>query len=265
MRVATPNRFRLVALAAAALLSWAAPAAGQNSRAEIEAIVKDYLEKNPEQVQRIVRDYLAKNPDVVREALTELLRRQMAAKTPVDRAAAVRSNAALLFDSPRHVVIGNPKGDVTLVEFFDYNCGYCKNARGDKLALIEGDPNLRVVLKELPLLGPGSVDAARVAIAVRLQDRSGEKYLAFHQRMLMLRGQATKESAIAVAREIGIDIGKLDKDMAGEEVRLALEENAQLARAISINGTPSYVVGEQVVIGAAGIQVLKSRIAAARK
>ena len=109
---------------------------------------------------------------------------------------------------------GNPQGDVTFVEFFDYNCGYCKRAMDDMFALMKSDPKLKVVLKEFPVLGPGSVEAARVAVAVRMQDKTGKKYMDFHQKLLSGRGQADKARALAVAKEVGLDVARIERDMA---------------------------------------------------
>jgi protein-disulfide isomerase len=255
----------IAAIVLAALAN--AGAQAQQSRAEIEAIVKEYLAKNPDEVQRIVRDYLMKNPDVLQEALTELIKRraQPSAAAPADKAAAIKSNAKLLFDSPRQVTLGNPRGDVTLVEFLDYNCGFCKRALPDMLALIADDKNLKVVIKEWPVLGPGSNEAARVAVAVRMQDAGGAKYLAFHRILMGERGPANRQRAIAAAEQAGLDTARLEKDLASAEVGQTIEESVRLAGALGLRGTPAYVVGDAVVPGAVGLATLRDRIAAARK
>jgi protein-disulfide isomerase len=162
-------------------------------------------------------------------------------------------------------VVGNPDGDVTLVEFFDYNCGYCKRALPDLMGLMKDDPKLRVVLKEFPVLGPGSVEAAQVAVAVRMQDKGGKKYLDFHQRLLGGRGQADKAKALAAAKDAGLDMARLEKDMASDEVRANIDENFKLAEALGLNGTPSYVIGREVVVGAVGAAALKEKVEEARK
>src|SRR5262249_42887025 len=142
-------------------------------------------------------------------------------KAAANRSAAVVSNAALLFSSP-HQVLGNPRGDITLVEFFDYSCGFCKRALTDMLALMKDDQNFRVVLKELPILGPGSTEAARVSIAVRMQDLGGAKYLAFHRELLTATEPVTKERALAAAASQGLDMERLERDMASDEVKATL-------------------------------------------
>ena len=155
-----------------------------------------------------------------------------------------------MLNSARQVTVGNPDGDVTLVEFFDYNCGYCKRALGDMLEMMKADPKLRVVLKEFPVLGKGSAEAAQVAIAVRMQDTDGSKYLGFHRALLGARGPSDRRSALAAAAEAGLDVARLESDMVSDEVRLTMEENMRLARALGISATPSYVIGDDVVIGA---------------
>ncbi len=135
--------------------------------------------------------------------MAELEKRQTAADAEKHQAA-VKELAATIFNSPRQVTLGNPQGDVTVVEFFDYNCGYCKRAMGDMLELIKGDGKLKFVLKEFPVLGEGSMQAAQVAVAVRMQDKTGgKKYLEFHQKLLSGRGSIDKARALAVAKEVG--------------------------------------------------------------
>jgi protein-disulfide isomerase len=215
------------------------------------------------EIERIIREYLIKNPEVLQEAIAELEKKQATAEAEKNKAA-IKDNAAMLFNSPRQVVIGNPQGDVTFVEFFDYNCGFCKRAMSDMLDLMKQDSNLRVVLKEFPVLGPGSVDAAKVSTAVRMQDKSGKKYLEFHQKLLTGRGQADKARALAVAKEVGLDVARIERDMASEEARLSLEESFTLAEKLGLNGTPSYVIANDVVVGAVGLAALKEKVNAAR-
>jgi protein-disulfide isomerase len=214
-------------------------------------------------IEHIIREYLVSHPEVLQEAMAELEKRTAEAETAKHQAA-VKTNAQEIFNSSRQVVLGNPKGDVTMVEFFDYNCGYCKHAMNDMLTLLKTDPNLRVVLKEFPVLGPGSVDAAKVAAAARLQDKSGKKYLEFHTKLLGGRGQADKAHALAVAKDVGFDVAKIEKDMGGDEVRAQIEESFKLADALGLNGTPSYVVGKDVVVGAVGLDALKQKINSSR-
>ena len=215
------------------------------------------------EIETIVRNYLIAHPEVLEEAMAELNKRQAAAEAEKHEAS-VAQNSDTIFNSPRGVVLGNKDGDVTFVEFFDYNCGYCKRAMADMLDLLKSDSKLKVVLKEFPVLGQGSVEAAQVAIAVRMQDPSGKKYLDFHQKLLGGRGPADKARAIAAAKDAGLDVGRIEKDLASPEVRATIEENFKLAEAMGMNGTPSYVIGKQIVVGAVGLDGLKEKIGVAR-
>src|SRR3954454_23936788 len=240
------------ALFALAMFGAAAPASADSfsdvQRTDIEAIVKNYLVTHPE---------------VLEEAMAELSKRQATAETQKHEAS-IAKNSEAIFNSPRGVTIGNKDGDVTFVEFFDYNCGYCKRAMTDMLDLMKADPKLKVVLKEFPVLSQGSVEAAQVAVAVRMQDPSGKKYLDFHQKLLGGRGAADKARALQAAKEAGLDVAKIEKDIGSAEVRTTIEENFKLAEAMGMNGTPSYVIGKQIVVGAVGVDSLKEKIAVAR-
>jgi protein-disulfide isomerase len=217
-----------------------------------------------QEIGAIVKEYLLANPEVMQDVMAEMEKRQQAAENEKHRAA-VAENKATLFSSPHQVVLGNPQGNVTMVEFFDYNCGFCKRAMSDMFDLIKTDSNLKFVLKEFPVLGEGSVEAARVAVAARMQDTTGKKYVEFHQKLLGARGAADKMRALAVAKEVGFDMARIEKDMNSDEVKKTIDENLKLAEALGVNGTPSYVVGEEVVIGAVGIDTLREKIAAERK
>ncbi len=214
-------------------------------------------------IETIVRSYLIAHPEVLEEAMAELSKRQSVAEAEKHEAS-VAKNADIIFNSPRGVTLGNKDGDVTFVEFFDYNCGYCKRAMTDMLELMKADPKLKVVLKEFPVLGPGSVEAAQVAVAARMQDPGGKKYLDFHQKLLGGRGQADKAHAMAVAKDAGFDMARMEKDLASPEVRATLAENFKLAEDMGMNGTPSYVIGKQVVVGAIGVDGLKEKVGIAR-
>jgi protein-disulfide isomerase len=247
-----PTMMRLAGATAVAVLLLAAPLAAD----EFSGTQKD-------EIERIIKDYIISHPEVLQEAIAELDKRQATADAEKAKVA-VASNAETIFNSTRQVVLGNPKGDVTMVEFFDYNCGFCKRAMADMMEMLKDDPKLKVVLKEFPVLGPGSVEAAKVAVAVRMQDKTGKKYLEFHQKLLGGRGQADKARAIAVAKEVGMDMTRLDKDMASEEIKASIDESLKLAETLGLNGTPSYVVGGDIVIGAVGLDALRIKVAMAR-
>ncbi len=243
----------LIAVAAAMLAIAALPARAQS-----------FSDTQRSDIERIVKDYLVAHPEVLQEVIDALEKRQSDADATKHREG-VKQHSQALFYSPRQVTIGNRQGDVTLVEFFDYNCGYCKRALSDMLNLMKEDPKLRVVLKEFPVLGPGSVEAAQVAVAVRMQDPTGKKYLEFHQKLLGGRGQADRAHALAVAKEIGLDMARIEKDMTGDEAKATLEENMRVAEALGLNGTPSYVIGTEVVVGAVGLAALKEKVGTARQ
>ena len=226
------------AIVAGLLLFAPRPSHAQDLRGEIDGIIKDYLASHPDEVGEIVKDYMIRHPEAVGQIITELLKHRPAVSasagaaavahapsTSPEASAAIASNAKQLFSSPHQVTFGNPNGDVTLVEFFDYSCGFCKRALPDMLTLLKDDPKLKIVLKEFPILGPGSADAARVAVAVRMQDPDGKKYLAFHQALLGSPGPASKEKALAAAKDQGFDMARLEQDMASDEVKTTISED----------------------------------------
>jgi protein-disulfide isomerase len=244
----------LTAAAFAAVFALALP---QASRAD------DVSAAQRGEIETIVHDYLIGHPEVLQEAMAELEKRQAAAESEKHKSA-VKEHAQALFSSADQVTLGNPNGNVTFVEFFDYNCGYCKHAMSDMLTLMKDDPNLKVVLKEFPVLGPGSVEAARVAVAVRMQDKSGKKYLEFHQKLLGGRGAADNARALAVAKEVGLDMDRLQKDMKSPEIEATLQQDFKLAEALGLNGTPSYVIGDDVIVGAIGLKGLQEKVNTSR-
>jgi protein-disulfide isomerase len=215
------------------------------------------------EIESIVHTYLLEHPEVLREVSVELEKRQRVEEADL-RGRAIADNKQILFDSPFQAVIGNPKGKVTLVEFFDYNCGYCKRALSDLVSLIKEDPELRVVLKDFPVLGPNSVEAAQVASAARKQI-SGDKFFEFHQKLLMTHGPVGREQALAVAKEMGLDMDRLQKDMKDPSIHVGVEEIMKLADALALTGTPSYVVGDEAVVGAVGLAELKTKVDAVGK
>jgi len=249
---------RLPALASVAVLALAAA---------LPARAQDFSSAQKSAIEKIIKDYLVEHPEVLQDAMTALEKKQQLAEAEKAKSA-IKDHSDAIFNSPFQVTLGNPQGDVTFVEFFDYNCGYCKRAMADMMTLMDKDPKLKVVLKEFPVLGPGSVEAARVAVAVRMQDKSGKKYLEFHQKLLGGRGQADKARALAVAKDVGLDIARIEKDMKSEEATAAINESMKLAEALGINGTPSYVIGKaangDVVVGAVGLDSLGKKIDASR-
>jgi protein-disulfide isomerase len=251
-------RFSLLKICQAAALLGAltlAPAAMAQSAV--------FNEQQKQAIGEIVKDYLIKNPEVLTEVIAELEKRQAEAQQ-ASQASAVKETQQSLLNASHSYVVGNPSGDITLVEFFDYNCGYCKKALADVQTLMKSDPKLRVVLKDFPVLGPDSVEASRVALAVKNQ-LQGQKLLDYHVKVMDSRGRVNAERAMAVAREMGVDVARLQKDVEGAEVRNALQENMALGDKLSLTGTPAFVIGETVIPGAVGIDPLKQVIANVRQ
>jgi protein-disulfide isomerase len=230
----------------------------------LPAAPQSFSNDQQREIETVIRSYLLAHPEVLQEAMDALDKHQKQADA--DKAkATITDNNATIFNSTHQVVLGNPQGKVTMVEFFDYNCGFCKRALPDMMSLLKTDPDLRFVLKEFPVLGEGSVDAAHVAVAARMQDSTGKKYIEFHQKLLGGRGPADKTRALAAAKEAGFDMARIEKDMDSDEVKKTIDENMKLADALGVNGTPSYVVGDEVVVGAVGLDELKEKIKAGRK
>jgi protein-disulfide isomerase len=217
-----------------------------------------FTEQQKQAIGEIVKDYLLKNPEVLTEVISELEKRQAEAQQ-VAQASAVKETKQSLLNASHSYVVGNASGDVTLVEFFDYNCGYCKKALSDVQTLMKSDPKLRVVLKDFPVLGPDSVEASRVALAVKNQ-LQGQKLFDYHVKVLDSRGRVNGDRAMAVAKEMGVDMARLQKDLESPEVRNALQENMALGDKLSLSGTPAFIVGETVIPGAVGLEPLKQLV-----
>lgn len=213
-----------------------------------------------EQVEKIVRDYLMREPEVIYQALEELQRRQTAEQEEQQKLALAGRKDELVND-PATPIAGNPDGDVTLVEFFDYRCGFCRRVLSSMQALMAEDGELRVAFKELPVLGEDSVRAARAALASRMQDES--LYLDFHL-ALMSADDLTAEGIKSVAAGVGLDPDRLSEDMESDEVTAAIDANYQLASALGIEGTPAFVIGETLIPGAVDKARLSSLIEEAR-
>jgi protein-disulfide isomerase len=216
----------------------------------------------PQELRRafegVVRDYLLKNPAVIREAMQVLQAREEAEKQAA-ASLAMKQYRSELLQNANSPVGGNPKGDITIVEFFDYNCGYCKRVVPTVAAVLRNDPNVRVVYKEFAILGPQSVVAARAALAAKRQG----KYHEFHV-ALMSAERADENSVAATARALGLDYAQLVKDMGDPAIEEQLERNYRLATAIGINGTPAFVIGDRLVPGAVDEAAMMEIIATER-
>lgn len=244
------GRLARACLAVGIVLGMAAPAHAEEPAEAAELPV--------EQIEKIVREYLLREPEVIYDALEELQRRQAEAAAARQRAA-IAANESKLLDDPSSPVGGNPDGDVTLIEFFDYRCAYCRRVVSSMRALLDEDRGLRVVFKELPVLGPDSVRAAQAALASRKQAR----YVPFHF-ALMTSDDLSLAGIRAAARAVGLDPDRLEADMAAPEVLAAIEANYALANELGIEGTPAFVIGDQLIPGAVDKVRLEQLIAQAR-
>ena len=208
-------------------------------------------------LQHIIKDYLISNPDVMIEITKEIEKRQQAQQA-ADQFKLIADNKAAIFSRAGDFVYGNPKGDVAVVEFFDYNCGWCKKAVDDVVKLTKADPKVRVIMKEFPIFGEASALAAKAAMASVKQG----KYWDFHT-ALMREKQVTKDNLFVIAERVGLNVARLKTDMADPKLDEALKETAQLAQALNIEGTPGFIVDSKVNVGylpAEGIQQLISEI-----
>ncbi len=210
-------------------------------------------------LEETIRDYLLKHPEVVEEALQVLEQRRREAEKQRDRELVKAHGEALLRD-PGSPVGGNPRGDVTVVEFFDYRCGYCRGVAPDVKKLLQEDPNVRIVYKEFPILSPDSLLAARAALAAQAQG----KYGAFHEALMTANGPLALPAILQIARRIGLDAARLKADMEGPEILAAIKQNRNLAEALGITGTPAFVIGPELVSGAIDLHAMKALVSQAR-
>jgi len=216
-------------------------------------------EMSQEEFEQRVRTYLLEHPEVLMEAINRLDAKQGEQEAAESRAV-LKDNAADVFQDPASPVSGNPNGEVTLVEFFDYNCPYCRGMASSITKAEAADPWLRIVYKEFPILGPGSEFAAKAALAANKQG----KYVAFHRAVYQLRGPVDEAKVLEVAGNVGLDIQRMKADMQDAAIQGALEKNVKLAKTLRITGTPGFVVGDQITTGATDFDGLQALIAKGR-
>ncbi|MGB0683766.1 MAG: DsbA family protein [Magnetovibrionaceae bacterium] len=226
-----------------------------------QAAADSLTAEQKQEIEALIGDYLKENPDVVIDAIRAYREREERA----DQERARQSLASLrqaLDDDPLAPTGGNPDGDVTIVEFFDYRCGFCKRVFPTVQAVLDADPNVRKVYKEFPILGPDSVVASRAASAVWFSQP--DLYPAFHQALMTARGQLTEDKIMAIASEVGLDAGKLGEAMKDERIEKVLAANRAMAEQLNITGTPAFVIGNQIIPGALDEASLKEAIARER-
>ena len=209
------------------------------------------------QVEEIIKDYIMKNPQVIIDSLNKMQDQQMADQ--VKKAAeGVKTHQKELFEDATSPVVGNPKADVTIVEFFDYHCGYCKHSLPVVAQILKDDPNVKFIFKELPILSPDSELASRAALAVSRINK--DKYFDFHSALMKSTGTFSDKSIADIATKLGIDAAKLKTEMEKPEIKQVLEANQKLATAIGVSGTPAFVLGNEMIPGAIDVAGLKGKI-----
>lgn len=213
-----------------------------------------------EAIEKIVREYLMKNPEVIIEAVQELEKRQVTARNQAAEQAIVQRKADLIND-PGSPVGGNPDGDVTIVEFFDYHCGYCKRAHPTMASVIKTDPKIRIAYKQMPILTPNSRVAAAGALAAAKQG----KFKEMHNALMEARGEITKDRVMQIAATLKLDADKLAKDMAAPDVTQQIDRSLELAKALGIDGTPAFVIGNKVIPGAVDAATIHAAVEEARR
>ena len=243
---------RLLAVLLVAGLSAAQPAAAQEEPA--------LSQKQQDAVTKLVHDYLLENPSVIAEAI-EALRQKEELSAEMEAKKALTDRKEEIFNDPGTPVVGNKKGDVSVVFFFDYRCTYCKSMVDALFDAVKTDGKVRMVMKEYPILGPDSVTAARAALAAGNQNR----YEEFHKALMHLKGPVNEPTIMKAAAEVGINVEKLKKDMDDSRIDTLLKNNLHLAHALNLNGTPAFIVGDQIVGGAISQQAMKQLIDQARK
>lgn len=223
----------------------------------VQASAQDLSE---DRVRELVLETIRDNPEIVMEAVAILQSREAEAQAASQAEVLARERAALERDR-NAPVLGNPEGDVTVVEFFDYNCPYCRRVKPEIEALLEADPNVRLVYREWPILGEGSVFAARAALAAREQGL----YEQFHWAMMAMNGRANESSVLRIAEEVGLDVTQLRRDMEAPEVAEHIQTSMRLTQALGLNGTPSFVIGDALVPGIVDVDQLQTLVTDARE
>lgn len=212
------------------------------------------------EMKQLIREYILANPEIINEAI-DALDAKMAKGKAEKRSETIAKRRQELFSPAEGTVIGNPKGDVTVVEFFDYNCGYCKSMFQAVAELLREDRNMRLVLKEYPILGPSSMTASRAALAARKQGKYSELHLA----LLAHKGQLSDGTIMDIAGKVGLDVKKLENDMKDPAITDVIVKNHNLADELGIDGTPSLIIGDAFVPGAISKEKLVEHISKARK
>ncbi len=220
-----------------------------------ETPAAEFTDKQKEQIEAVVRELLTKkDPEIVLNAAKEFQKKQDEENGKKAKEALGKNKDKLL--NPNDPYMGNAKGDVTLVAFFDYNCGYCKKANEPMRKLIDGDKNVRIIMKEYPILAESSRVAARAALAANKQ----KKYIEFHNLLMESKGALSEDSIMEMAVKAGLDKDKLKKDMESPEIAAEIQANQTLGREVGAHGTPTFIIGDKVIPGAMELDEMKKLV-----
>ncbi len=253
------KKFKTPSRVLAATLLTALAFAGHQAAAQEQSKPAPFDPAEEQGIRDVVRDYLLANPEVLIEALKIYQQRERVA-TEERQQQALETRRADLEADPDSPVLGNPQGDVVLVEFFDYRCPYCKKVAQDTRDVVEADGKVRLIMKEFPILGAESQFAARAALASVNQGR----YEDFHFAMMSAPGKINKDTVRAIAAQIGLDVARLERDMQSDRIDAMLRRNFELAEALGVKGTPAFVIGDALVPGAVDGKELESLISKTR-
>jgi len=235
------------------------PAVSTGSSFKVAQATDTFSAEQKKAIEGIVRDYLLNNPEILLEVSRELEKRQTAMQA-AEQKRFILENRKAIFSSPHDFVFGNPNGDITVVEFFDYNCPWCKRALDELIKLTKADPNVKIILKEFPIFGENSLFTAKAAMASMKQG----KYLEFHM-ALMKERQVTKDNVFKIAEKVGLDVAKLKADMENPDFDAALKTTSEIAQALGIEGTPGFIVDAKVNVGFVPMEGLVQLVGEARK
>jgi protein-disulfide isomerase len=258
-----------VGLLAGALGSFLLRPTATLTDADIRGIVADALKQDKPaaavaeldagKLNKVIEDYLLSDPTILQRMNDKLADDKKLAERQAMRDQ-IAAHAKEIYQSDSNIVLGNPEGDVTLVEMFDYNCTYCRQALPDMAALLADDPKLKVILKQFPILTSGSVDAARVGVLVSEDPKID--YWQFHQKLFSLRaGEVGADQALQIAEQLGGNRVEMMLDMNGKVATDAIQQSYDLAKALNIGGTPTYILGDELIPGALPLEQLRQKIA----
>lgn len=250
---------RTCGLIAAAFFSFA----GLTATASAQQPAPTFSDEQRRAIGDIIKDYLVQNPEILQQANAELERRMQQAQK-IAQGDALKQARETLLSSRGSIVMGNPEGNITLVEFSDYNCPYCRKALDDVQALIKANPQLKVIVKEFPVLGPESVEASRAVLAATRQLDNPSRRSQYHDGLMRQRGRVNGDVALSAASKLGVDATAMRRDMQDADVSTMIKENVALGDQLGITGTPTFIVGDQILVGAVGLEQMQKAIAIAK-